>query len=115
MPSRPTLPDAKLLALRRSLLAEEYREVADEMERLRKILDDDAVDAEALAPLAHELADLLYVTYGAMLALGIPANAVFREVHRANLAKASGPQRDDGKQLKPVGWVPADVGAVLRP
>ena len=66
-----------------------------------------------LTPLAHELADLLYVTYGALDLLGIDADAVLAEVHRANLAKASGPRRADGKQLKPVGWQPADVRGVI--
>jgi predicted HAD superfamily Cof-like phosphohydrolase len=35
-------------------------------------------------------------------------------VHRANLAKAGGPRRADGKLLKPPGWQPADVTAVLK-
>ena len=67
-----------------------------------------------LAPLAHELVDLLYVTYGALDLLGVDADAAFAEVHRANLSKAGGPRRADGKQLKPEGWRPADVRGVLE-
>ena len=67
-----------------------------------------------LAPLAHELADLLYVVYGALETCGLDADAVFAEVHRANMSKAGGPRRADGKLLKPPGWRPADVAAVLR-
>jgi predicted HAD superfamily Cof-like phosphohydrolase len=35
-------------------------------------------------------------------------------VHRANLQKAGGPRRNDGKLLKPPGWQPADVKSVIR-
>ena len=73
---------------------------------------DGAVPAD-LAPLVHELVDLLYVTYGALDMLGVDADAAFAEVQRANLSKASGPKRADGKQLKPEGWQPADLRAVL--
>lgn len=90
-------------------------EVQAEMAALLPSLQSGAVtDPALLAPLAHELADLLYVTYGALDQLGIDADAVFAEVHRANLSKASGPKRADGKQLKPEGWQPADVRRVLE-
>ncbi len=59
------------------------------------------------------LADLLYVSYGALDAFGLPADAIFAEVHRANLSKAGGPRRADGKVLKPPGWRPADVASVI--
>lgn len=62
----------------------------------------------------HELTDLLYLTYGAILACGVDADAVFAEVHRANLSKAGGSRRADGKLLKPPGWQPADVRGVIE-
>ncbi len=67
-----------------------------------------------LHALAQELVDLLYVTYGSFVALGIDAAAVFAEVHRANMQKTTGPRREDGKILKPEGFVKADVQGVLR-
>ncbi|PYE54177.1 MazG nucleotide pyrophosphohydrolase domain-containing protein [Deinococcus yavapaiensis] len=103
-PDRPSFPSPELLSLRRTLIREEYEEVMEAMDSL----------SDDLAPLAQELADLLYVTYGAMLALGLDANAVFAEVHRANMEKTKGPKRADGKQLKPEGWRPADVRGVLK-
>lgn len=113
-PDTPTLPSLKLLELRRTLIAEEWQEVQEELHALeRRLSAGEAVAASDLAPLAHELADLLYVTYGALDQLGIDADAVFAEIHRANLSKASGPKRSDGKQLKPEGWQPADVKKVL--
>ncbi|MFB9993701.1 hypothetical protein ACFFLM_17205 [Deinococcus oregonensis] len=117
LPSVPTLPSPELLALRRTLIAEEWAEVQQEFESLQ--IRPDSAEASAalspldLAPLAHELADLLYVTYGALDALGLDADAIFAEVHRANLTKTTGPKRADGKQLKPEGWQPADVRAVI--
>ena len=106
LPARPTVPGPDLLALRRTLIQEEYAEVMAELDAVK----DGQTD---LAPLAQELADLLYVTYGALEALGVDADAVFAEVHRANLSKARGPRRADGKQLKPENWQPADVRGVI--
>lgn len=72
-------------------------------------------DSEAaFHALVHELTDLLYVTYGALLAFGVEPDGVFAEVHRANMQKVSGPKREDGKQLKPNNWRPADVSVVLN-
>jgi predicted HAD superfamily Cof-like phosphohydrolase len=106
-PSEPTVPTAVLLDLRQTLIQEEYQEVIAAFEQLRH------GRAHDLSQLAHELADLLYVTYGAMAACGIDADAVFDEVHQANMRKVSGPRRPDGKILKPADWQPADVTAVL--
>ena len=107
-PDAPTLPTARLLELRRTLIREEAAEVAEAFEEL-------AADpsAETLANLMHECADLLYVTYGAMVSMGVDADAVFAEIHRANMMKASGPRRADGKVLKPDNFVPADVHGVI--
>jgi predicted HAD superfamily Cof-like phosphohydrolase len=89
------------------------RLISEELEELRA-----ALDADDLAAVADAIADLLYVAYGAALAFGIPIDEVFAEVHRANLAKLEsigGPhERDDGKVLKPDGWMPPDIEGVLR-
>lgn len=66
-----------------------------------------------LPSLAHELVDLLYVTYGSLIACGVDPDEAFAEVHRANMHKASGPKREGGKQMRPPNWKPADVAAVL--
>ncbi|ADV68524.1 hypothetical protein [Deinococcus maricopensis] len=111
-PQQPTTPDAARLALRRTLIQEEFAEVQAELDRVDAHVR--AGESADLAPLAHELADLLYVTYGALDALGVNADAVFAEVHRANMHKTTGPKRADGKQLKPEGWTPANVRGVLN-
>ena len=112
LPEQPSVPDAPDLALRLTLLREEMREVEEAAEGLGAHLE--AASPADLAPLAHELVDLLYVTYGALLSLGLDPDAAFAEVHRANLHKATGPRRADGKQLKPEGWQPADLRPLLE-
>lgn len=115
VPERPAVPAPGLLALRRTLIQEETAEVEAEFAALAARLDaGETVPPADLAPLAHELADLLYVTYGALTTLGIDADAVFTEVHRANMSKLGGSRRSDGKWLKPEGWQPADVRGVLE-
>lgn len=106
---QPTLDD---LALRYRLIQEEYEEVTEALEGLTAVLQ--TSQPADITDWIHELTDLLYVTYGAILACGIDANAVFAEVHRANLSKAGGPRRADGKLLKPPGWQPADVRGVIE-
>ena len=111
-PTAPTPPTPTVLDLRETLIREEYEETLRALHTLRDALA--RGEGADLAPLAHELADLLYVTYGTFVALGIDADAVFREVHRANMHKTTGPKRADGKQMKPADWQPADVTGVLE-
>lgn len=105
---QPTLDD---LALRYRLVQEEYEEVTEALEELTAVLQSSR--PADITDWVHELTDLLYVTYGAILACGVDADAVFAEVHRANLSKAGGPRRADGKLLKPPDWQPADVRSVI--
>jgi len=58
--------------------------------------------------------DLIYVCLGALVAWGVDAEPLFNEVHRANMAKAGGGARADGKILKPEGWTPPDIEGELR-
>jgi predicted HAD superfamily Cof-like phosphohydrolase len=46
--------------------------------------------------------------------LGIDLRPFFREVHRANMQKLTGPKRADGKQLKPEGWQPPRIQEMLN-
>jgi predicted HAD superfamily Cof-like phosphohydrolase len=115
VPDKPVLPSLATLALRHRLIQEEYEEVTEAWERLTAVLQtNNPAQPADLTNWVHELADLLYVTYGAILACGVDADAVFAELHRANLSKAGGPRRADGKLLKPPGWQPADVRGVIE-
>lgn len=111
-PTAPSYPSESLLTLRRRLIEEEQAEVMQALGRLGEA--DEAELEERFSEAAHELTDLLYVTYGALVWFGVDADAVFEEVHRANMRKTTGPKRADGKQLKPPGWKPADVASVIN-
>lgn len=123
-----TVADEAIRVLRVKLLVEEVLEFAKaagvriamnavtvRMERLwiGPTYDSDPDEVQ----MAHELADIHYVTFGADLAFGFPSERVFTEIHSANMRKL-GPdgkpvRRADGKVVKPVGWRPADVARVL--
>ena len=116
MPPAPRIPSATVLQLRERLLDEEFSEMKEVLARLQAIAGQPQREegADQLAAFVHELTDLLYVTYGAILACGVQPDAIFAEVHRANMEKRSGPRRPDGKQLKPPGWQPANVLGMIR-
>jgi predicted HAD superfamily Cof-like phosphohydrolase len=63
------------------------------------------------------ICDLLYVTYGAAIALGIDVEPFFAEVHRSNMSKlgldGKPIYREDGKVTKPSSWSPPNLRAVL--
>lgn len=71
-----------------------------------------------LVGIADGIADAIYVLAGAALAYGIPLEAVWDTVQRANMAKVDPVtgqvrRREDGKILKPEGWKPPDIAGVL--
>lgn len=99
--SVPAVPEAGSARLRLRLLAEEY----EELER--------AIFAGHLPGIADGIADLIYVAIGTAIGYGIDMRPVWEAVHRANMAKAGGPVRDDGKRGKPPGWEHPDVAGIL--
>lgn len=110
-PAAPPLrADPALLRLRIRLINEEAQEVAAELQNLIYAEDPKLVLAH-LRALLKELADLRYVTEGCAVALGLPIEAAFAEVHRSNMSKLGGDgkpvYRADGKVLKgPNYWAP---------
>jgi hypothetical protein len=113
-----TVPSPKRLDLLAKLIREEHREVM-----LAIFPDWDNTGAEGvMAPdvveLAKELVDLVYVTVGMAVEFGYPLDRVWDEVHASNMRKI-GPDgkfvvRDDGKILKPEGWVGPDIEGCLK-
>jgi predicted HAD superfamily Cof-like phosphohydrolase len=78
-------------------------------------------DGFALTPLkvdfpalADALGDLDYVVEGARCEWGIDGRPIAAAIHLANMAKATGPVREDGKRLKPEGWTAPDIEGELR-
>lgn len=104
-PERPTLRDYDTCELRIRLIKEEAREAIQ------------AIRFEGLTEIAKELADLVYVAYGAALAYGIDLDRALDEVHRSNLSKV-GPggevtRRDDGKVTKGEHYREPDMEAAV--
>ena len=92
-------PTPSLLKLRADLIAEETSEVIAEFEA-------DKLDKAALT---KELADLLYVVYGAAVTFGLPLDVVFNRVHASNMSKlldGKPLKRQDGKVLKGPNYQP---------
>lgn len=106
-PSSPQIPPPERVALRMDLQEEEYgKELLPAMER------------GDLVGIADGIADLIYILVGTALEYGIPLDRVWAEVQRANMSKVDPTtgtirRRDDGKILKPEGFKPPDVAAVL--
>lgn len=104
---------------RRALLTEEAGEAAEALTELAAALAEDGDVAAAYRAVAKELADVLYVTYGAADALGIDLPEVFVEVHRSNMSKVDADgrvlRRADGKVLKGPGYRPPDLGDLVVP
>lgn len=88
--------------LRSDLMAEELGEI------------DDAICDGNLPAAVDGLGDLIYVCVGTALRWGVDLSPIMEAIHRANMAKVGGPVREDGKRLKPAGWTPPDIAALLR-
>jgi predicted HAD superfamily Cof-like phosphohydrolase len=125
LPSVPTMPDEATRLLRCRLLLEEtleyihasgYRVCLDPAGNVDLVIVRDYNATPNPTAMAHENADVLVIAFGNALAMGVDMAPVFAEVMAANMRKAQGgkvTRRADGKVLKPEGWTPADVGAVL--
>lgn len=91
--------------LRASLIEEEAKEFAQ------------AVDNKNYLEVIDAICDLLYVTYGAAIALGIDIDPFFAEVHRSNMSKLDENgkpiYREDGKVIKSAQWSPPNLRAIL--
>jgi len=123
----PHVPSDDRVRLRARLSAEEFVETLRAMfdpymsgsyfrcieEYLQKLIDLSPVRVD-LPALADGLADQKVILEGTDLEFGLPSNELFAEVMRANMAKAGGPKREDGKVQKPEGWTPPDIEGVLK-
>lgn len=62
--------------------------------------------------------DAVYVIYQLCNTLGLPFDEAFAEVHRSNMTKKSPDgtvhYREDGKVLKPHGWTPPNIRAIIE-
>jgi len=84
------------------LIAEEHTELNEAIATANSVEQLDA------------LIDILVVTIGAIHSAGFDAEGAWREVMNTNFAKIDKEtgkvrKREDGKVLKPIGWVPPDL------
>lgn len=127
------LRDPKLLELRCKLILEEalefcaaagyYITVNHPDDNYATCIGDvDLVRMDGIDPddveMADALGDIIYVTYGAAVCMGLDLAPVETEIHRSNMSKlqANGQPllRDDGKVLKSNLYSPPDIERALR-
>lgn len=103
------LPDRELLQLRKRLIIEESDEAGIEFSKALRV---GRLDDATRVLLTKELADILYVVYGAGVSLGIDLDHAFAVVHESNLSKLvdGKPLKDEGgKVQKGPNYQPPDV------
>ncbi len=110
-PDAPTLKGEDILTedrweLRLALIDEEYDELHQAFYK-----NDHAAFLDACV-------DMVYVIVGTAVEAGLPFDEAFAAVHSANMMKRDkdGKVRydDNGKVVKPEGWTPPDIKALLR-
>jgi|PlaIllAssembly_1097288.scaffolds.fasta_scaffold00167_6 NTP pyrophosphatase (non-canonical NTP hydrolase) len=100
--------------LLRKLVGEETDEFLDWMENLEGLVKEGRPVVDAWAQVIDAMCDLIVVIHNTSNAMGIDLEPFFDEVHRTNMAKAGGPKRADGKAMKPEGWTPPRIKAMLE-
>jgi len=96
-----------LLEFRLSLLDEEIYELYEE---LRPYLYEDG-PRPSLPNLAAEIVDVLYVTYGLAVSLGVDLEPVWDAIHGANMSKIPNGQE---KPTKPPEWEPPRIAPLIE-
>jgi len=121
----PQVPADERVRLRADLVMEESFELVEALygpsvalSKMRNAVQDfiraAPINARNIVDFADACADVKYVIVGSELEFGIDGRPIFKGVHEANMMKAGGPVRADGKRLKPEDWKPFDVADELR-
>jgi predicted HAD superfamily Cof-like phosphohydrolase len=100
----------ELMEFRLKFLEEEMRELRE------------AVVARDMVKVADALGDIVWVALGHGHLMSIPMDGVWAEIRRANMAKVRSVGDDDPRStrgsrfdvVKPPGWVPPDIGWILK-
>jgi len=107
MAPEPTLLDLLTMQYRIDFLQEELNEI------------DEAYQGDDLHGVADGLVDLVYVALGTAALMGLPWQALWSEVQRANISKVRTPNAAASKRnnsldvIKPDGWVGPDFSPWL--
>jgi len=99
--------DEKQFSMYLKLIEEEAKELSEALTASDKI---ETLDA---------LIDMIVVIIGAMHSAGFDAEGAWKEVMKTNFAKIDHEtgkvrKREDGKVLKPVGWVPPNLEPFIK-
>ena len=105
-------------SLRMNLISEEVEELGLALGCYRPMRDTKwancftaDVDEEGVV---DALCDLLYVTFGTAVEMGVPLERFYAEVHRSNMTKTPGNLREDGKILKGPEYEPPRLDLMLE-
>lgn len=92
--------------------ASKVNHIFEEAEELSDAVSGDGPIQEA----ADAIGDLLYVTFGLALAMGIPIDDVWAEIHHKNMQKIRKPsKRSVYDVIKPINWTPPEFDRILWP
>jgi NTP pyrophosphatase (non-canonical NTP hydrolase) len=110
---------SRVVEIRETLIKEEYLEVENELDDVWLAINDPDRDLNgAVTRLAKELADLVYVTYGTAVALGIDLDKAVELVHTSNMSKVGDDgkptYRADGKVLKGPNYKAPDLTDTVK-
>ena len=99
---KPTMPDPQTCLLRASLIIEEAAEFMS------------AARNRNMEGMCDALADLLYVTYGAAVVMGVDMEPISDEVQRSNMTKDGGGKDSGGKIMKGPNFKKPDIAGILE-
>ena len=113
---------SEILDLRRALISEEYIETINEMFMINcELFVSSSYTREPTrqlkANLLKELCDLVYVAVGTAVKLGLPFDEGFARVHENNMSKLVDGKivrAENGKILKPKGYVKCDLSEIVK-
>ena len=112
----PVVPSEDTIRLRIELIKEEVNK--ELLVVLDRLANTGTWDSETfpgiMAELADSMADSIYVILGTAVSCGIDLQPIWNAVQRANMLKAGGPVRVDGKRLKPPGWKHPDIQKLIE-
>ena len=116
MSQTPQIPAQAEIMIALHNIKEESLELIEELQKiLTKQNNLDEFSRDDLEALAKEMADVLYVVYGAACQFGIPLEKVFEQVCRSNMSKLVDGRfqyREDGKVLKGPNYVKPNLSLI---
>ena len=117
-PEKPVIPSEDIRRLRLNVILEEVVELANAMGFCCQFNYTDFKPEPSWidqVEIADAIGDLLYVTLGCAVALGLNTQPIFDEVHRSNMTKfIDGHRREDGKWIKGPSYSPANLEPIIK-